>query len=136
MPPGSNGTEGGGDAAAEGGLMGLGGLASFLGVCMLLCFIGMMGCGLVTTVWQLTRRTVPLASYLSLIVPLSASEMRSLGLGRPAAAVAASETWRRSARAVSAAAALQQRQARPQPNPEPEPCQPEPEPEPSEPSDP
>ena len=30
LPPGSNGTEGGGDAAAEGGLMGLGGLASFL----------------------------------------------------------------------------------------------------------
>ena len=36
--------DGGGDAVAEGGLMGLGGLASFLGVCMLLCFLGMMVC--------------------------------------------------------------------------------------------
>ena len=44
VPPGSNGTDGGGDAVAEGGLMGLGGLASFLGVCMLLCFLGMMVC--------------------------------------------------------------------------------------------
>ena len=30
VPPGSNGTDGRGDAAAEGGLMGLGGLAAFL----------------------------------------------------------------------------------------------------------
>ena len=82
----ANGTGGGGGGgcgteAGAVGAMGLGGLAFALGVCMLLCFLGMMGGGLVTTVLQLTRRVTPLSSYLSLIVPLSASEIRCLGLG-------------------------------------------------------
>ena len=109
---GGGGGGGGAEAEAEAGAAGasgLGGLAFALGVCMLLCFLGMMGCGLLTTVWQLTRRAVPLSSYLSLIVPLSASEIQCLGLGssQPAAASGANaggEPWRGLGRTVAVTA--------------------------------